>query len=248
VSKCGYGLLYKVALYEIIMRSLIGWNTDYSERFGMPTTIIKTVKDDEEERGKAEEAAQKLGSSGYMILDINDEFEFAETKGGQGTGWQTYDNLEGRCKKTISFLILGHEDAASSQPGKMGGQQGAKNLDQDASPIGQALAACESKDARFEENIVNNHLIPKLIKLGIPLPLGKKYKLKNDKERELQSTKETKKALDWATVAYTMSQAGLEMDEKQFADKSGVTASKVIEPPAPSFSGGMKEKLAKLYK
>ena len=249
VSKCGYGLLYKVALYEIIMRSLIGWNTDYTERFGMPTTIIKTVKDDEEERGKAEEAAQKLGSSGYMILDINDEFEFAETKGGQGTGWQSYDNLEGRCKKTISFLILGHEDAASSQPGKLGGsQQGKGNQDQDSSPIGQALAACESKDARFEENIINNHLIPKLIALGVPLPLGKKYKLKNDKERELQDKKEAQKAQDWANVAVAMSQGGLKMDANDFTEKSGVKATEVIEPPAPTpFSNNLKAKLRNTY-
>ena len=105
VSKCGYGLLYKVALYEIVMRSLIGWNTDYVERFGQPTTVIKVQADNESERDRAEEAATKLGSSGSLIIDKNDEFELISDTG-TGTSWKSYENLEVRCKKTVSALIL----------------------------------------------------------------------------------------------------------------------------------------------
>lgn len=248
VSKCGYGLLYKVALYEIGLRSIIGWNMDYIERFGQPTTVIKVQADNEEERDRAEQAAIKLGSSGSLIIDKNDEFELVSDSD-SGSGWQSYDNLESRFKKTISFLLLGHEDAASSQPGKLGGAQGSKQgMDQDDSPIGRALAACESKDRKFEENVVNNMLIPKLIKLGIKIPVGLKYRLKNDNEREHEDRKETEKAQGWANVAVAMSQAGIKMDAKDFTEKTGINATDAPEPVMSTpFSAKLKAKLNKTY-
>jgi hypothetical protein len=241
VSKCGYGLLYKVAPYEIIIRTLTGWNTDYTERYGMPTPVIKTNKDSEEERDAAEEAAQKLGSSGYLILDKQDEYELINGDTA-GTGWKSYDNLEARCKKAISTIILGHEDGLASSSGKL-------SKDDDESPQQKALKACESIDTKFEETIVNNILIPKLIKLGIKIPLGKKYKLKNDNEKQETSKKEAKTAQDWATVAKTMSEAGLKMDPKIFSAKSGVEKVEGVEKETPqsSLSPKFKEKLNKVY-
>ncbi len=247
VSKCGYGLLYKVALYEIIMRSLIGWNTDYVERFGQPTTIIKTAKDDEEERGKAESAAQQLASSGYMIMDKMDEFELAVPKNA-GTSWQSYDNLEARCKKIISSIVLGHEDGIGSTPGKLGSGQGGQPGDVDNSPIGKALAECESADSRFEESIINNDLIPKMIKLGIKIPIGKKYKLKNDQERDIENQKEAEKAQNWANVAVALKSAGLQMSAEDYAEKTGIIVTDApIPEPTPSFNPGLKAKLTKTY-
>ena len=244
VSVCGYGLLYKVAYYELILRALTGWNTDYTERYGQPTLVIKTAKDSEDERGKAEEAAQQLGSSGYMIMDRMDEFEFAEVKDG-GTGWQSYDNLEMRCKKTISSVLLGHEDAISSTPGKLGSGQGSEGLD--SSPVAQALAECESIDSKFEEFVVNNHLIPKLINLGIKLPVGKYYKLKNDAEEQQEKTKEAEVAKSWADIAKTMSEAGMKIDINEFIEKSGVKAEEVEVVEVPKMDSNIKAKLTRTY-
>jgi len=245
VSKCGYGLLYKVALYEIVMRSIIGWNTDYIERYGQPTVVIKTTKDSDEERDKAEKAAQNLGSSGYMIMDKMDEFEFAETSN-SGTGWQSYDNLEQRCIKIISKILLGHADAIDSVPGKLGSQQGS-----DMSPTDQALAECESIDSRFEEYVINNHLIPKLIKLGVPLPVGKKYKIKNDAEEIFEKETMAKTAQTWATVAKTMSDAGLEIDINDFIEQSGIKVTKkeipIDQSFNPAFNSKVKSKLNEIY-
>lgn len=233
VSKCGYGLLYKVALYEIVMRSIIGWNTDYVERFGQPTTVIKIQADNEDERGRAEEAATKLGSSGSLIIDKNDEFEMvADT--GTGTSWKSYENLEGRCKKTVSAIILGHEDGISSTPGKLGGEQGGEQ-----SPVMSALADCESTDARFEENVINNILIPKLIKLGLRIPTGKSYRIRNDQELAAQSKAESENAKGWAEIAVSMNTAGMKMSAEEFSERTGIKATDKIEEPvedaAPAF-------------
>jgi hypothetical protein len=246
VSVCGYGLLYKVALYEIIMRSIIGWNTDYIERYGQPTVVIKTIKDSEDERGAAEQAAQNLGSSGYMIMDKQDEFEYVETSN-SGTGWQSYDNLEQRCKKIISSIILGHEDGISSTPGKLGSGQGG-NKDVDDSPIGRALAECESIDSRFEENVINNHLLPKLIKLGFTQLAGLKYQLKNDQEEYIEEKRMSETALSWATIAKTMHDAGLNIDVDTFVENSGIKADRVVAPEPMNFSSNLKAKLERVYK
>ena len=239
VSKCGYGLLYKVALYEIMMRSILGWNTDYIERFGQPTTVIKTIKDNDEERNKAEQAAQSLGSSGYMILDINDQFELVGAKD-SGSGWQSYDNMEARCKKTIASILLGHEDAISGTPGKLGSHQG-----EDDSPVAKALAECESIDTRFEEHVINKHLLPKLIALGIPIPVGLEYRLKNDKETIKERENEAKNAQAWANVALTMSQAGLKLDASEFEERTNLKA--FDEPTMSSMSNTVKAKLKAIY-
>ena len=250
VSRCGYGLLYKVAVYEIIMRSIIGWNTDYIERYGQPTAVIKTVDNSEEERGKAAEALEMLGSSGSMIMDIKDEFEFVTAKDA-GTGWQSYADYEARCKKTISSIILGHEDGVGSTPGKLGSSQGGKLIGIDDTPQGRALAECESIDSRFEEFVINNHLIPKLIKLGIKIPVGKKYKLKNDQEQYVEEKREGETALAWATIAKTLSDAGLKIDVKEFVENSGITVTeKPIPPPADNneFTDKVKARLKTIYK
>ena len=242
ISTCGYGMLYKVALYEIIMRSLIGWNTDYTERYGMPTAVVKTVDNSNEERDRAEEAAQKLGSSGYLILNTNDEYELVS--GDQaGTGWKSYDNLETRCKKAISTIILGHEDGIASSGGKM-------TKDDDESPQAKALIEKETTDCRFEENVINDLLIPKLIKLGFNIPIGLKYKIKNDAELIEENENKAKRAKDWSEVAMNMTSAGLKVDATEFSELSGM---KIEEAPAPAtpvnpaFSNRIKAKLNKTY-
>lgn len=240
VSTCGYGILYKVAVYEIIMRSLLGWNTDYAERFGMPTTVIKTIDDSETERGRAEDAAKSLAHNGYLILDVNDEY-IPTPSGDSGTGWQSYDNLEQRCKKTIAAIILGHEDGISSSAGKL-------TSDNDESPQQKALIDCETIDTRFEENIINDILYAKLIKLGFKLPPGKKYRVKNDAEKHEENEHKAEQAKTWADVALTLSQAGLKVDINEFAELSGIKMSEAPAiGPVPQMSAKVKTKLMNTY-
>lgn len=242
ISTCGFGLLYKVALYEIIMRSLIGWNTDYTERYGMPTAVVKTVDNSEDERGRAEEAAQKLGSNGYLILNKQDEYELVN--GDQaGTGWKSYDNLESRCKKFISTILLGHEDGLASSGGKM-------TKDDDESPQAKALIEKETADCQFEENIINDVLLPKLIKLGFRIPVGFKYKVKNDAEQLEENEHASQRGKNWSEVAMNLKNAGLKVDAKEFSEKSGLTLVDAPEPVAPAnpiFSNRIKSKLNNTY-
>jgi phage gp29-like protein len=224
VGKCGYGYLYKAALYEIIMRNVLGYNADFVELYAQPYRVGKTSKTNEDERNDMEAALQAMGSSGYAIIDPNDEIEFLETALG-GTGWKGYENLEDRCKKFISKIILGHADALDSTPGKLGGGQ-----DGEQSPVAKALSDKQTKDGRFVQPIVNRELIPRLRDLGFQIPDGWEFTFDNDDEEVEQREREDKNNAVTATIALTMKNAGLKMSAKYFQDRTGIETEEIAEP------------------
>jgi hypothetical protein len=241
-SPCGYGLLLKVGLYEIFLRNLLGYNGDFVEMYSQPYRVGKTMKTSKTERDTFEEALRSMGSAGYSIIDPMDEIIFLESKN-SGTAYKGYDNLELRCEKKISKLILGHADAMDSIPGKLGAAIG---ID---SPTTIAMTDKQSKDGVFIENVINRQLIPRMIKLGFNIPEGTTFSFQNDTEQQEIRNKEDDSNLKTATIAQTMKLAGLQMDAKYFADRTGIIATTVPEPvaqvpPPPKIT----EKLKNLYK
>jgi phage gp29-like protein len=214
-SSCGYGLLYKVALYEIYLRNTIGYNADFVELYSQPYRVGKTTKTDETERALMEQALQQMGSSGYALIDPNDEIMFLETALG-GTGWKGYENLEMRCEQKISKLILGHADALDSVPGKLGTGNG------EESPAYLALIDKQTKDGKFIENVVNGQLIPKMRALGFNLPEGIVFRFSNNAETEEVKNKQIEYAGKLADVAVKLKQAGMGMDEQHFTLETGI--------------------------
>lgn len=240
VSPCGYGILYKVALYEIYCRNLLGDNATYTELFGQPTRVGKTMKTDEESRADMEAALQNMGSSGWAIIDTNDEIEFLETAKA-GTGYKSYESLEMRCEAKISKLILGHADAMSSTPGKLGsGQGGTNEVGDGSSPVAEALNDKKTKDGVWLEEVINDKLLPKLAALGIfTLPEGCRFEFENDGEKEEGRMREVSFAKALADVAQVMKNAGMQMPPEYFTEQTGIDAEK-IELPDPSMLPGGK--------
>lgn len=228
-SKCGFGLLYKVALYEILLRNILGYNADFIELYAQPYRIGRTTKTTESERAELEAALQAMGSAGYAVIDPLDEIEFLESNLG-GTGWQGYDNFEQRLEKKISKIILGHADAMDSIPGKLGN-------DGEKSPAQKALEDKQTKDGKLDENVVNNELIPRMRNLGFPLPEGIMYRLRNDAEIEETRSRENAQNTAVATIAQTMKNAGLKMSAKYFTERTGIPAEEVEEVVAEPTTG-----------
>lgn len=242
IAKVGYGLLYNVAIYEIICRNVMGFNTDAAELYGMPIRKGKTTKTNEDERNAFESALANMGSAGYILTDMMDEVELVETKG-TGQGFKIYESLEQRCEKKISKIILGHADALDSIAGKLG------NSGED-SPAEQALEDTAAVDAAFLEDVVNDTLIPKLRNLGISIPEGLVFKFSNNHELVETRMKEDANNKLTADIAYQMKQAGLEMDAAYFEERTGIPTQKVIAPvlPAPSkLNARIKNSLNKFY-
>ncbi|MGN7818794.1 phage portal protein family protein [Chitinophaga sp. 22536] len=231
VNNCGYGLFYKIGLYEILLRNTLGYNADFVELYAMPYRLGKTSKTTETERAEMEQALQSMGSAGYAIIDPMDEIQFLESKLG-GTGWESYDNLEQRCVKTVTKLVLGHEDAMSSTPGKLGAG-GAK----EDNPITIAILSKQTKDGHFLESLVNKQLLPRMRKLGFRIPDTLHFEFKNDEEKEAFRRREDESNQATAKIFQTISQAGGSPDWDYFTDRTGIK----VNPAAPkveSVKGG----------
>ncbi len=210
-SNCGYGYLYKVALYEIFCRNLLGYNGDFVELFSQPFRVGKTQKTDDDDRQEFEKAIKDMGSAGYAIIDPNDEIDFLQAAT-SSTGWQSYANFEERLEKKISKIILGHGDAMDSISGKLGSSE----------EIKEALEATETSDLSDVTDDWNTIVLPKLRECGISIPENLKVRFKNDAEieefRKLQD--ESNKVT--AEIAKTMVDAGLKMDAKYFEERTGI--------------------------
>lgn len=215
VSKCGYGLLYKVAMYEIICRNTLGFNTDAAELYGMPLRVGKTTKTEEDERAEFEQALAQMGSAGYILMDTMDELELVEPKG-NGQGFKIYESLESRCEKKISKIILGHSDALDSTPGKLGAQQGKD------SPVYESLENCAVVDCRMLTENINTQLLPRMREMGIAIPDDYCFAIKNDSEVEELRLKQDESNKRTAEIAQIMKNAGLQMDANYFTDRTGI--------------------------
>lgn len=239
-SKCGYGLLYKIALYEIFLRNVLGYNGDFVELYSQPYRVGKTTKTTEAERAQLEEAVRNMGSAGYAIIDPFDEIEFLETALG-GTGWQGYDNLEKRCQQTISKIVLGHADGLDSIPGKLGGGSGEDN------PVLKALEDKQTRDGKFITPIINKQLLPKLRNIGVSkIPEGYLWRLKNDDEAAQTKKRQNENNQAVAQTALTMKNAGMQMSPEYFTEQTGIPAEKIEEPAPEQAMPGKPNNPAKL--
>lgn len=222
VGTCGYGLFYKIALYEIFLRNTLGYNGDFVELFAMPYRVGKTTKTEEAERAELASAIQNMGSAGWAIVDPMDEIEFLEN-GMAGTGYTAYESLETRCQKVVSKIVLGHSDAVDSVPGKLGAGQG------DDNPIAKALRDKQVKDGKFIERLINGQLLPKMRTLGFKIPEGIRFRFKNDEEKEAFRERQDASNKVTAEIAQTMKNAGLKMDAAYFEERTGIKATEVEE-------------------
>lgn len=217
VSPCGYGLLYRCGIYEIFLRNLLGYNGDFVELFSQPFRYVKTTKTTELERGALEAMLRDMGSSGYGIFDPSDEIFFLESKK-SNNGFNGYDNLEQRCEKKISKIILGHADAMDSVSGKLGNTHEAQ----------EALEDIEVVDNRYVEHFMNAEVLPKLRKLGMSIPDDIKFKFSNDKEKEEARQKEDNNNKLTAELVLTLKNAGFEVDEQYIIERTGIPVTKIM--------------------
>lgn len=215
-SPCGYGLLYKVAYYEILVRNNVGFNATANERFGMPIIWAKTTKSDENgERSEFESMVNNIGAAGGIVTDPTDEIEFIESAKG-GKGGDMYGSFEERCLKMINKIILGHADAMDSQSGKLGGEDSAK----------EAIEAIEKADNAWICNLINSQVLPKLVNLGFNIPAGYKFEFLNNKEKDEQRVKEDSANKVTADIVLSLKNAGYQVDENYITERTGIPVKK----------------------
>lgn len=234
-SKCGIGLMYKVAQYEIICRNILGFNTDAAELYGMPIRHGKTSKTEESERADFANALRYLGSAGWIVTDMQEELELISNSQ-SGNGYQIYENLETRCEKKISKLILGHADAMDSIAGQLGANDEAQ----------KSLEDVQAKDGKLIETIVNEQVIPKLRLIGFVLPENLLFKFSNSSEIEKMNENENKRNKEVSEIAKTMKDAGLQMDAKYFEERTNIPTTQIVQMPQ-TLPANISNKLKEFY-
>lgn len=191
VSTCGYGLLYNASLCEIHLRHILEWNMDFAEQYAQPIKKGFTSKTGKA-RAKFEAFLASGASNQWVLLDkgTNDNIEYTMADNA-GTAWKTYDNIESRLKGVLAQMFLGHTDAMSSTPGKLGGMQAANKDGFNESLIEQAQNSKQIRYGNFTTRIINEVFAPKMRDLGKKvgskaianlIPEGYKFDLMNDKE------------------------------------------------------------------
>jgi len=234
-SKCGYGLFYELSIYEIFARNLLGFNGDFVELFSQPFRVGKTNKTEESERSMFAETLRDMGSSGWALLDAQDDtIEFLESSLG-GNGYQGYDNFEKRLEDKISQIILGHSDAVKSIAGKLG------NSNED-SPAQQALEDKQTQDGNFVSSIINGKLFEQMRNLGFDIPMDVKAVLKNDNEQmEMIDS--------MAKLAETLKKGGLQLDAEYFTKQTGIPVTSAPQPaPLQKLPTSIQNKLNEIYR
>lgn len=235
INNCGYGYLYPVAALEILQRNNVQYNTDFIEMFAQPYRWLKTADLEGEEYETKKQAMANMGHNGALITGLQDELEFLND-GSRGNGYKAYNDFDHRMKSDISKLIGGHADFIDSTPKALGGNQnsGGGDITDDTtgnSQVQKAIAAIRMIDGDFATTITNELVIPKLRGLGINIPATHRIHFLNDTEERAIQGQEADKNQKIATLALSMAQGGLQMDEGYFTKETGIPCKRVQVMP-----------------
>jgi len=224
VNNCGYGLLYPAAYLEILQRANTGYNADFIQMFAQPLRVLYTDAMEGPEQDGRENALRNMGASAYIMLNnMGERLEFVSDSS-KGDAYKCYNDFDHRCKGDISKLFLGHEDAISSVPGRLGASQTSgspTNDDKAASPVQAALRDVQSEDALFCEPVYNDLLLPKLRNLGIPVPEGGYIVYLNDSEKRAIENEKREALQSAATLIMTLGQAKKSVKNEYIEDVLG---------------------------
>ena len=153
---------YDLGLLETAAREVIVKNyarTDWSqasEKYGMPLLKIKTNTSDSKEIDRLEEMAQNFAYNGYIIINSEDDAEIIQIK--STDFYKIYlENIQS-CNENISKLING-QTGTSDEKAYVGSAEVHERI----------LNNYTFSRLRKMQYIVNNQLIPFLIKWGYPL-------------------------------------------------------------------------------
>jgi len=191
VSPCGYGMLYNISEYAIHLKHLLGWRLDFIENYGQPVRIGTTSKQGHAKK-KFEEFLANPSANQYILLDrgTNDEVRLESAADTTGTAWKSHGDAAMFLKRELSQLVLGHEDAAITTPGKVGANVTSNKDGFNTSGMEDAMNEKQTAYSNYEIAKMNQISFPSFRKLakftGCKMldfvPQGYSYGLVNDKE------------------------------------------------------------------
>lgn len=150
------GLYLKAATQTIPKKNALAFWDTFAEIFGMPMRIARTTTRDEKELSKMEKMMAEMGTEGWGVFQQGTEIEVVESS--KGDAFNVYDRRIDRANSELSKLIIGQtmtiEDGSS--------------LSQSETHL-EVFQNLVEADCDMLRDIVNNQLIPRMIRHGFPL-------------------------------------------------------------------------------
>lgn len=208
------GLFLKAATQTIPKKNMLAFWDTFGEVFGMPMRIGHTTVRDDKELSKMERMMQNMGTEFWALFPEGTEIEVVEST--KGDAFNVYDKRVDRANSELSKLVIGQtmtiEDGSS--------------LSQSQTHL-EVLQNIIEADADMLEDIVNNQLIPRMVKHGFPLK-GLRFAW----DDSVDYTPEQQKAYEEMVLQH------YDVDPKYFEEKYGMPCEKkelpamlVPEPP-----------------
>ena len=150
------GKYLKAAQQTIPKKNALAFWDAFAEIFGMPMRVAKTTTRDPKEWKRLEQMIQEAGSNLGMVTGMETEVQFVES--GKGDAFNVYDKRIDRANSELSKLTIGQtmtiEDGSS--------------LSQSETHL-QVFENLVESDRDMLRDIVNNQLIPRMVKHGFPV-------------------------------------------------------------------------------
>ena len=150
------GKYLKAAQQTIPKKNALAFWDAFAEIFGMPMRVAKTSTRDKDEWKRLERMIQDAGNNLGMVTGMETEVEFVES--GKGDAYNVYDKRIDRANSELSKLSIGQtmtiEDGSS--------------LSQSETHL-EVFENLVESDRDMLRDIVNNQLIPRMVKHGFPL-------------------------------------------------------------------------------
>jgi phage gp29-like protein len=156
------GLLLKATPHAIWKKNATGSWSEFVELFGQPTRIGKTHSSNKENRENLESMLANMGSSAWGVFDTDDELQLIESN--KTDAHETFQELILQANAEMSKLIVGQTMTADNGSSRSQGEVHERILND-----------YFKHDLMFVSHVVNNKLIPMLIKQGVKIE-GLKFK------------------------------------------------------------------------
>jgi len=150
------GLFLKCAQHTIPKKNMFAFWDQFGEIFGMPIRIGKTVSQDKQELSKVEQMLADMGAAAWGLFPEGTEIEIKETT--RGDAFNVYDKRIDKADSQISKGILNQTMTIDN----------GSSLSQSQVHL-HIFENVVNDDADFLRDIVNDKLIPRMIKHGFPL-------------------------------------------------------------------------------
>ena len=193
------GLYLKCCPSALSKKNMLAFWDGFGEIFGMPIRIAKTTSQDEKSRNKIQDMLAKMGAAFYGVFPNDTEIEIKESS--RGDAYNVYDKRIDRANSELSKGVLNQTMTIDS----------GSSLSQSQVHL-EVFENVINEDQKLVRNVVNNKLIPFMVKHGFPV-VGYTFEWDDTVVYTPEHIREVERMLITG---------GYEIDPKYFADKYGI--------------------------